>query len=121
MRGTGINTTDSGTALFMSFLCKLSEIPDNGSKGIERDDDNLFVIARNGQYYAYRNSCPHLGVELNWLEDQFLDRDDALIQCATHGALFIVESGECVAGPCLGDSLQAIEVCIKGDELHLAS
>lgn len=104
----------------MSFLCKLSELADNGSKGIQHGDDSLFVIARDGSYYAYRNSCPHLGVELNWLEDQFLDRDDALIQCATHGALFIIENGECIAGPCLGASLQAIEVCVKGDELHLA-
>jgi nitrite reductase/ring-hydroxylating ferredoxin subunit len=31
-----------------------------------------------------------------------------MIQCATHGALFLIESGECVAGPCAGQSLQAL-------------
>lgn len=103
----------------MRFLCKLSELADNGSKGFQLGDDSLFVISRDGQYYAYRNRCPHLGVELNWLEDQFLDLDDALIQCATHGALFIIESGECIAGPCLGASLPALKVCVVNDELHL--
>ncbi|MFT5577009.1 MAG: nitrite reductase/ring-hydroxylating ferredoxin subunit [Bermanella sp.] len=104
----------------MSFLCKLSELADTGSKGIQHGDDSVFVVLRDGQYYAYRNSCPHLGVELNWLEDQFLDRGDALIQCATHGALFIIESGECIAGPCQGASLQPLALYIRNDELHLA-
>ena len=41
--------------------------------------------------------------------DQFLDPSNSLIQCATHGALFLIENGECVAGPCAGQSLTAIE------------
>ena len=32
----------------------------------------------------------------------------SLIRCARHGALFLIESGECVAGPCEGDALQVI-------------
>ncbi len=104
----------------MSFLCLLSELSDKACKGIQHGDESIFVVRREDQYYAYRNSCPHLGVELNWLEDQFLDIDDSLIQCSTHGALFIIESGECIAGPCLGASLQSVAVCVKNDELHLA-
>ncbi|MNT92136.1 hypothetical protein D3C72_2333610 [compost metagenome] len=42
---------------------------------------------------------------MEWLPDQFLDSSGSLIQCATHGALFLIESGECVAGPCAGESL----------------
>ncbi|MFP6798982.1 MAG: Rieske (2Fe-2S) protein, partial [Pseudomonas sp.] len=38
----------------------------------------------------------------------------SLIQCATHGALFLIESGECVAGPCAGQSLQ--ELAIREDD-----
>ncbi len=33
----------------------------------------------------------------------------SLIQCATHGALFLIESGECVAGPCAGQFLAALD------------
>lgn len=31
-----------------------------------------------------------------------------MIQCATHGALFEIETGHCIAGPCLGQNLQKI-------------
>lgn len=103
----------------MTYLCDIAEIPEGGCKGIEYNDDSLFVVERDGRYYGYRNRCPHLGVELNWLEDQFLDRDEALIQCATHGALFIIESGECVAGPCLGQALEAIPLTCRDGALYL--
>ncbi|WP_148053418.1 Rieske 2Fe-2S domain-containing protein, partial [Pseudomonas fluorescens] len=52
--------------------------------------------------------CPHRGVGLEWHHDQFLDPSNSLIQCATHGALFLIEDGECVAGPCVGQALTAI-------------
>ena len=31
-----------------------------------------------------------------------------MIQCANHGALFVIENGECVAGPCSGEALVAL-------------
>ena len=31
-----------------------------------------------------------------------------MIQCANHGALFVIENGECVAGPCNGKALIAL-------------
>lgn len=101
----------------MTFLCRCDDLTDPGSLGVE--DHGVFVVKRDGQYFAYRNNCPHLGVELNWLEHQFLDSDDALIQCATHGALFVIENGECVAGPCLGDALEPVAICERDGELHL--
>jgi nitrite reductase/ring-hydroxylating ferredoxin subunit len=53
-----------------------------------------------------------LGVELEWTADQFLDSEGMLIQYATHGALFLIETGQCVAGPCLGQYLQAVPFVI---------
>ena len=46
---------------------------------------------------------------LNWAQDAFLDDSASLIHCAHHGALFLIESGECVAGPCEGEMLQALD------------
>ncbi|WP_165857485.1 Rieske (2Fe-2S) protein [Marinobacter sp. JSM 1782161] len=69
------------------------------------DDSSGFVIRHRGHVYAYRNLCPHLGIELNWLPDQFMDPDHCFIQCANHGALFTVDDGHCIAGPCAGDQL----------------
>ena len=66
-------------------------------------------MRRAGQVYVYANRCPHRGVPLEWQPDAFLDTSASLIQCATHGALFLIESGECVAGPCEGESLRVID------------
>jgi len=92
----------------MTALFHIDELADNQARGFELGELSLFAVKKDGQVYLYRNQCPHLGVELNWLEDQFLDMDNALIQCATHGALFIIEDGQCVAGPCQGQQLVAV-------------
>lgn len=93
-------------------LCAATDIPEGGSKGFELADGatpiSLFAVKRKGEVYVYQNSCPHLGIELNWQEDQFLDFQGVLIQCSTHGALFEIDSGYCIAGPCAGQSLAAI-------------
>lgn len=68
----------------------------------------MLAVRRDGQVFIYKNRCPHRGVALEWLPDQFLDSSASLIQCATHGALFLIEDGECIAGPCEGKSLTAV-------------
>lgn len=91
-------------------LCHIDEIAESRSKGFTLPDgSSVFAVKKDGQIYVYRNSCPHLGIELEWQEDEFLDSEHALIQCSTHGALFIIENGECVAGPCMGQSLTPID------------
>lgn len=96
----------------MTALCRADDLVEGDAKGISLDSDSLIALKRDGEIFVYRNSCPHLGVELNWLEDQFLDTDGALIQCATHGALFSIETGECIWGPCKGKYLEAIPFSI---------
>lgn len=98
----------------MLRLCAPDEVAEGQSRGFEIASEKLFAVRKNGQLYAYRNRCPHRGIPLEWLPDQFLDHSASLIQCATHGALFLIESGECVAGPCAGQSLQ--ELAIREDE-----
>lgn len=92
----------------MIKLCHINEIKEDSSKGFEVGENSIFAVKKDNQLHIYKNSCPHLGIELNWQEDQFLDMDASLIQCHTHGALFLIDSGECVAGPCMGQQLQSI-------------
>jgi nitrite reductase/ring-hydroxylating ferredoxin subunit len=107
--------TETMTSKTHDIICTVKEleaIPDPASKCLRDRIDNepgLFVVKKNGLVFFYENSCPHLGIDLEWNKDQFLDVDDALIQCSTHGALFVIETGACVAGPCLGQKLTAIE------------
>ena len=92
----------------MQMLCSLNDIPVDGACGIEHDEHSLVAVQWDGQFHVYLNRCPHLGVELNWMPDQFMDSDGTLLMCATHGALFRVETGECLAGPCQGQALTRI-------------
>ena len=105
------------------MLCKTTDIDDPGSKSFEakikHETHSIFIVKKNGEFHAYYNQCPHTGANLEWQEDQFLDMDKELIQCATHDALFTIDTGECIAGPCVGDSLKEIPLKITGDEIHL--
>ena len=102
-------------------LCRLSEIPDPGGKGFAPPDrPRFFVVRAGGLLRGYVNSCPHQGVNLDWRPDTFLTVERDLIQCATHGARFIIDTGECVAGPCIGRSLTPVAVDVAGDWVVLA-
>lgn len=109
------------SALIPDFHFSLDDIVEDSSKGFSLDNgQSLFAVKKDGQLFVYRNRCPHLGIELEWQEDQFLDPDGALIQCSTHGALFIIENGECVAGPCLGEALEALPFSINGSTVSVS-
>lgn len=92
----------------MITLCHVDDIEEGAAKGFEVANKYLFAVKKDGQLFLYYNYCPHLGTPLEWQEDQFLDSDGALIQCSTHGALFLIDSGQCILGPCKGKQLKAI-------------
>lgn len=107
----------------MTALCKVSDISENSAKSLKINNNgskiDAFIVKRNGNVYAYLNNCPHLGVSLNWSPDQFLSEDGSMIQCATHHALFEIESGHCVSGPCTGQALPGVAIEIRGEEVYL--
>ena len=84
------------------------ELKDDCAKGIEVAGKRLFAVRKKGEIYVYWNRCPHIGTPLEWEEDKFLDADNALIQCATHGALFQIDNGKCLVGPCRGKHLKPV-------------
>ena len=104
-------------------LCQLSELPDPGSRGFVLEGDNetleLFLVRTGQAVHGYRNSCPHTGGPLDWLPDQFLNIDNEFIQCATHAALFQIETGYCVSGPCAGERLIALKIVIENETIWL--
>lgn len=101
------------------LLCRLDELADPGSRGFELAGRQLFAVRQGQQVFVYVNRCPHRGVPLEWVPDQFLDASGRLIQCASHGALFIPESGECIAGPCEGATLTALPCHIADGQVWL--
>ncbi len=109
----------------MTLICATDVLSDPGSYGFEVDHHGEtiegFLVQQDGLFYAYRNSCPHTGSPLDWVEHQFLDADGMLIQCAVHDARFYIDSGECVFGPCPGESLSKLQISVVDDNIYLAS
>jgi nitrite reductase/ring-hydroxylating ferredoxin subunit len=97
-------------------ICPLHELADPGAKGFTLGSGDWplrgFVVRQGDCVRAYVNYCPHAGFPLNWTPDGFLAPEAPLILCAMHGALFEIETGFCVSGPCAGRKLRALPVSV---------
>ena len=67
-----------------------------------------FVIKKNNKYFAYQNLCRHLSVTLDLNDADFFTHDKKHLQCQMHGAIYEIETGLCIAGPCVGAKLISI-------------
>lgn len=96
-------------------VCALTDIADGAAKGFEIPGGTFdgFVVRRGERVYAYLNTCPHTGARLDWKPDAFLTRSRELIMCSVHGAIFEVENGLCVGGPCVGRSLRPLTAAVS--------
>ncbi|MCY1177771.1 Rieske [2Fe-2S] domain protein [compost metagenome] len=93
----------------MILLCRPDELAEGQSRGFRIDKLAVLAVRKRGQVHVYRNRCPHREIPLEWEDDRFLDDSGNLLRCAHHGALFLIESGECIQGPCFGEVLEALE------------
>jgi nitrite reductase/ring-hydroxylating ferredoxin subunit len=98
-------------------LCHASELAEGAARGFDphaSGRDTMFVVRRRG-LHAYRNACPHWeSTPLPWRKDAYLNADATRIVCSAHGAQFDIATGECLLGPCLGQSLERVPL----DESH---
>jgi nitrite reductase/ring-hydroxylating ferredoxin subunit len=72
------------------------------------------VLRRNGQLHGWLDACPHYssGTPMAWKSNAYINGDGTHLACHSHGALFNMETGECVLGPCLGQALTRVELTI---------
>lgn len=108
----------------MKPLCNLHDIAQAGAGEfqvtIDGRQQDIFVVYHDHKVYAYQNTCPHQGLTLNWMPRQFLNHDRTLIQCSNHDALFRIEDGVCIAGPCAGDRLSPVSARIENGRIVVA-
>ena len=104
-------------------LVTLERLPDGAFAEVEvvlEGDAESLIVYRDGDHVrAWLNICPHAGRRLDWAPGQFLKSKDGFLVCAAHGASFELAGGECVAGPCRGESLRAVEVEVRGGAVWL--
>ena len=106
-------------------FARLDEIADGATRGITLGEGEWplrGLLVRMGEsVHGYLNRCPHAGRQLNFLPDRFLTPDGELIQCLQHGALFERDTGLCIAGPCVDESLTRLPVEVVAGVVQLAA
>ena len=70
-----------------------------------------FVIRRGAGVVGYVDRCPHAGVPLAQTLDDYVRGGQ--IVCSWHGAIFAVEDGRCLGGPCPGAALARWPVAVR--------
>lgn len=81
-------------------------------------DVECFVLSSGGAFHAYVNQCRHVPMGLDWVENQFFTADGQYVQCATHGAYYVPDTGECIAGPPCGRSLIRVPLAQRDGVLY---
>ena len=61
-----------------------------------------FAIRFEGQVHAYLNRCSHVAMEMDYQEGRFFDDSGQWLLCASHGAAYAPDTGDCAGGPCQG-------------------
>jgi nitrite reductase/ring-hydroxylating ferredoxin subunit len=73
---------------------------------------SVLALRRRGVVYAWLNLCPHWGIPLGDDPAALYSRGARELRCGTHDARFRLEDGVCTGGPCLGDGLEPVPVCV---------
>jgi nitrite reductase/ring-hydroxylating ferredoxin subunit len=97
------------------MLCRLAELPEGSSRGLLRvgNEDRVFAVRQGDEVFVWRNACPHNQRPLEFRQDRFLSAGGEHIVCFAHGAHFEIRTGFCFAGPCWGDRLESVAVCVE--------
>lgn len=108
-----------------TVLARLADLPDGAALTVDLDPDEFppltCLLVREGDtVHGFLNRCPHAGRALGLGGSRLLTPDGELLQCFAHGALFEKNSGLCVAGPCIDDSLRRLPVMVAAGEVQLA-
>ncbi|MDA8118828.1 Rieske (2Fe-2S) protein [Acidiferrobacter thiooxydans] len=91
-------------------VCRSDGLEDGGPgrRFALESGDEAFVIRHHGVVHAYRNHCPHRGLELDWQEGRFFDSGGEVLVCSVHGARYDPADGRCLGGPCRNRGLAAL-------------
>ena len=81
-------------------------------KNFYREGKNIAVVNLDGRYYAFEDSCPHMGARLS---NGTLEGN--VITCPQHSSKFDVTTGKPLAVS--DDPLVTYEVRVEGDDIYI--
>jgi len=99
-------------------LCRTEDIGEGEARGfgpVGGYRRRIIVLCKEGRLHAWLDACPHYpqGTPMAWRSNAYLNGDGTHIACHSHGALFDIETGECVLGPCLGQGLTRVALTVN--------
>jgi nitrite reductase/ring-hydroxylating ferredoxin subunit len=113
--------TRAGQKPRRKLVAKVGELAHGATKKFKirrgEFDTEAMLVNYQGTLFAYLNRCPHVGISLDWVDNQFFTVDRRYLMCANHGAVFEPPTGECVWGPCVGAGLQKLDLEIEGEKI----
>lgn len=106
------------------LICAASDLVERGP-GVRFEVERwgraepAFAVRFGGRVHAYFNRCAHVPGQLDWQPGQFFDASGLYLVCATHGALYAPESGQCLGGRCNGRGLEPLKVVERDGQIYL--
>lgn len=112
-------------------LCHVDDLPLRGAKAIALEGLNaqgeietcpLIVVRWDESVFGYINTCPHKPTQLDArIPGEFFNPERSHLMCDKHGALFEVDTGLCLDGPCQGEGLQKLSLEVVNGSVCLTN
>jgi nitrite reductase/ring-hydroxylating ferredoxin subunit len=94
-------------------IASLKEMPENGMRVFQIQDEEILVINYQGEIYTYKNRCPHLGYPLFYGE-----LEGNILKCGFHYNKFDITTGKAL-GPVTHKDLTKIENIVKDGKIYI--
>ena len=105
------------------IFCTIADLVEEKSLGFDVKVNGkvhrFLAVKKNSCLRVFYNTCPHIGAPLNILPNKFLDSEKKHILCSNHGALFNLEDGYCIKGPCIKKSLTPAKFEVEDGRLFV--
>jgi nitrite reductase/ring-hydroxylating ferredoxin subunit len=101
-------------------ICHVDDVPEGKARGFLPEPGarrKVIVVRKDSRLHGWLDSCPHYegGTPMAWRSDAYLNGEGTHLACHSHGALFDIETGRCVLGPCLGQRLTRVELTVTDE------
>ena len=96
-------------------ICQAGDIAPGAMKSVEPNGVPVLIANVGGVYFAVGDVCSHARSRLS---DGYLHEDACTVECATHNAIFSLQTGEALEFPA-DEPIPTYGIEIVGDDLYV--